>query len=98
MKDTYGKTSTGMTKFTKGMTKRFNNAGANLSRVGSNLISSNKKKNDVSLYFYRGYTFDMGYFIKRGAPSRWSASLYSPWWNPDKMIIRKTHPNILKHC
>ena len=52
MKDTYGKTSTGMTKFTKGMTKRFNNAGANLSRVGSNLISSNKKKNDVSLYFY----------------------------------------------
>jgi len=46
MKDTYGKTSTGMTKFTKGVTKRFNNAGANLSRVGSNLISSNKKKND----------------------------------------------------
>jgi len=46
MKDSYGKTSTGVTKFTKGMTKRFNNAGANLSRVGSNLISSNKKKND----------------------------------------------------
>ena len=54
MKDTYGKTSTGMTKFTKGMTKRFNNAGANLSRVGSNLISSNKKKNDVSSNFYIG--------------------------------------------
>ena len=59
MKDTYGKTSTGMTKFTKGMTKRFNNAGANLSRVGSNLISSNKKKNDVSFNFYiGGHTFD----------------------------------------
>lgn len=59
MKDTYGKTSTGMTKFTKGMTKRFNNAGANLSRVGSNLISSNKKKNDVSSNFYiGGHTFD----------------------------------------
>ena len=60
MKDTYGKTSTGMTKFTKGVTKRFNNAGANLSRVGSNLISSNKKKNDVSLTFRKmGDIFDL---------------------------------------
>ena len=48
MKDTYGKTSTGMTKFTKNMSKGFNKAGANLSRMGSNLISSNKKKSDVS--------------------------------------------------
>ena len=64
MKDTYGKTSTGMNKFTKGMTKRFNNSGANLSRVGSNLISSNKKKNDVSLLHLRGHTFDMGNYTK----------------------------------
>ena len=62
MKDTYGKTSTGMTKFTKGMTKRFNNAGANLSRVGSNLISSNKKKNDVSSNFYIGLHIRHGTF------------------------------------
>ena len=64
MKDTYGMTSRGMTKFTKGVTKRFNNAGANLSRVGSNLISSNKKKNDEGLHNLRGHPFDMGHFIK----------------------------------
>ena len=64
MKDTYGMTSRGMTKFTKGVTKRFNNAGANLSRVGSNLISSNKKKNDVGELYLLGLPFDMGHFIK----------------------------------
>ena len=53
MKDTYGKTSTGMKKITKG----FNKAGANLSRMGSNLISSNKKKNDVSLLLGVAFVF-----------------------------------------
>ena len=57
MKDTYGKTSTGMTKFTKGMSKGFNKAGANLSRMGSNLISSNKKKNDVSIFLGVAFVF-----------------------------------------
>ena len=53
MKDTYGKTSTGMKKITKG----FNKAGANLSRMGSNLISSNKKKNDVSILLGVAFVF-----------------------------------------
>ena len=87
MKDSYGKTSTGMTKFTKGMTKRFNNAGANLSRVGSNLISSNKKKNDVSLNF----------FIKWGMPSRWSFHPISAWGSIGTTTMRKMRPTLGGH-